>query len=183
LAILAKPFILTVFTSKWIEAIPVVSAISIYAMLLSLVYNAGSVYKAEGRPQVLTWLGLARLVILFPGLLWATKYIQSIVAVGWVQAVVAGFGVALNLYVAAKLLKISPRILFDALRPAFLAGFFMVCAILLVLFFTGNSNSWIQLGLSIIFGAAAYITSLWIFQRDVIDSASRQVRSALSRVS
>ena len=181
LAILARPFILTVFTDKWIEAIPVVQAISIYAMLLSLSYNAGSIYKAEGRPQILTWLALIRLSLLLPALYWATTSAGSIVVVGWMQAVVALLGGALNLYFAARILNISPMVLFTDLRPAFLAGGVMAMAVAGVLFLSGNANPWIQLGLGVIVGVLVYAGVLWFFQRDVILSANHLVRSALGK--
>lgn len=181
LAILAKPFILAVFTEKWSEAIPVVRAISIYAMLLSFSYNAGSIYKAEGRPQVLTWLGITRLVMLFPALFWATTSLNSIVAVGWAQAAVAFVAGVLNLYVAARVLNISPAVLFNALRPAFLAGTIMAGAVILALFLSENMNAWAQLGLGTFFGAIVYLGALWIFQRDVVLAVSRQVRFALGK--
>ncbi len=182
LAILAKPFIFAVFTEKWSEAIPVVRAISIYAMLLSLSYNAGSVYKAQGRPQILTWLDTARLVILFPALIWATSYANSIVAVGWVQAIVAFLGGALNLFVAAKLLNIPFQTLFIAFRPAFLAGSFLACAVGIVILLFGDANPWLQLGLGTFIGAFAYFAALWIFQRDVVVTAWVLLRSALGKV-
>ena len=181
LAIMAKPFIMAVFTEKWIEAIPVVRAISIYAMLLSLAYNAGSIYKAEGRPQILTWLGITRLGLLFPALYWATTSANSIVTVGWVQAAVALIGGALNLYIAARVLQISPLMLFSDLRPAFLAGSIMALAVMSVLFLVDNANPWTQLGFGTLIGVLVYGGVLWFFQRDVLLAANRLVRSALGK--
>ena len=182
LAILAEPFVTSVFSEKWIEAIPVVRAIAIYAMFLSLSYNAGSVYKAEGRPQVLTWLALVRLAVLFPALYWATTTANSIVAVGWAQALIALFAGILNLVVAARLLKIASTTLLDALKPAVLAGVLMSAVVFIFLSIAKNMIPWMQLGLGTILGAFSYIAAIWIFQRDVIDNASIQIRSALTRI-
>lgn len=49
--LVARPLILVIFGSKWEEAIPVLQAISIYSLMLSLAYNAGDVYKARRRPK------------------------------------------------------------------------------------------------------------------------------------
>jgi len=182
LALVADPFIMTIFTAKWAEAIPVVRAIAIYAMLLSLAYNAGSVYKAQGRPQVLTMLGLVRFAMLLPALFWATSVAGSIVAVGWMQALVALLGGAVNLYIATRIIKLPLAQLFAALRPALLAGFFLAGAVVLILFLSRDMSAWIQLTLSIIFGALAYMSALWVFQRDVLQAAGLQIRSAISRV-
>jgi O-antigen/teichoic acid export membrane protein len=182
LAILAEPFVISVFSEKWIEAIPVVRAIAIYAMFLSLSYNAGSVYKAEGRPQVLTWLALVRLAVLLPALYWATTTANSIVAVGWAQALIALFAGILNLVVAARLLKIASTTLLDALKPAVLAGILMSAVILIFLSTAKSMIPWAQLGLGTMLGALSYIAAIWIFQRDVIDTVSIQIRSALTRI-
>ena len=181
LALVAQPFVLTVFSEKWIEAVPVVRAIAIYAMFLSLAYNAGSVYKAEGRPQVLTWLGLIRLAVLLPGLYWATASAQSIVMVGWVQAVVAFLGGLLNLVIAGRLLDLSPADLFAALRPALVAVFFLALAVLPVLFATQSAAAWVQLFVASLAGFLAYSLALWFLQPEVVQAILRQVRSALGR--
>jgi PST family polysaccharide transporter len=181
LALVAQPFVLTVFTNKWIEAVPVIRAISIYAMLLSLAYNAGSVYKAEGRPQVLTILALTRLAMLLPGLYWATTMAKSIVAVGWMQAAVALVGGALNLYIATRLIKLPVAKLLDALRPALISSIFMAVAVLVTLFLSQNLQPVVQLVVSILFGCLSYLAALWVFQRDVVQAASLQLRSALGR--
>jgi O-antigen/teichoic acid export membrane protein len=181
LALVAQPFVLTVFSEKWIEAVPVVRAIAIYAMFLSLAYNAGSVYKAEGRPQVLTWLGLIRLAVLLPGLYWATASAQSIVMVGWVQAIVAFLGGLLNLVIAGRLLDLSPADLFAALRPALVAVFFLALAVVPVLFATQATAAWVQLLAASLAGALAYGLALWFFLPEVVQAVIRQVRSALGR--
>jgi PST family polysaccharide transporter len=181
LALVAQPFVLAVFTDKWVDAIPVVRAIAIYSMLLSLAYNAGSAYKAEGRPQVLTWLGIVRLAMLLPALLWATSIVKSIVVVGWMQAAVALLGGVLNLYVAGRLLKLSPAQLLSALRPAFQSTFFLAIAVILSLFLLQGASAWVQLIIASLSGALIYLAALWLFERDVINAASLQVRSALGR--
>jgi PST family polysaccharide transporter len=181
LALLARPFVLAIFTEKWADAIPVVRAISIYAMLLSLAYNAGSAYKAEGRPQVLTLLGITRLAMLLPALFWATNIVKSIEVVGWVQAIVALLGGMLNLYVAGRLLKLSPAKLFSALRPALQSSLFLAGAVILAVFLLEGTSPWVQLIVASFSGALMYAAALWVFQRDVVNAATLQVRSALSR--
>jgi len=182
LALVAQPFILTVFTAKWVEAIPVVRAISIYAMLISLAYNAGSVYKAEGRPQVLTILGLLRLAMLLPALYWAATVAKSIVAVGWMQALIALVGGLLNLYIATRLIKLPLGKLFAALRPALVSTIFLAGATQVALFLTVDLQPAAQLVLSVLAGGLVYLVALWVFQRDVVQAAGLQLRSALSRV-
>jgi len=181
LALVARPFVLAIFTDKWSDAIPVVRAISIYAVFLSFAYNAGSVYKAGGRPEVLTWLGIARLIIVLPALFWATTVSNSIVAVGWVQAFVAFLAGILNLYVAGRLLNISSLNIFQALWPALQSALFLAGAVVITLFLLDNYATWVQLIFASFFGGVFYVGALWFFQREVVNSALLQARFALSR--
>lgn len=181
LALVAKPFTLVAFTDKWQEAIPVLQWLAIYSTLLSLAYNAGSAYKAEGRPQVLTWLSLIRLAMLFPALWWATTSAQSIVAVGWMQALVALIAGVINLLAAARLLGLPLRQLADALSPALMATAFMIAITLGVQVWTAALSPLWQLTLAVLAGSITYISSLWLFKPDLLDSLIKNLRTSLSK--
>ena len=181
LALVAKPFTLVVFTEKWQEAIPVLQALAIYSMLTSLAYNAGSAYKAEGRPQVLTWLALIRLTMLFPALWWAVTTMQSIVVTGWMQVLVAFIGGMINLFAAARLLGLPLRELGSAISPSLMAAAFMTVAILGVLALTASSSSIWQLILGVLAGGFAYAGALWLFKREMVISLIKNLRSSLLR--
>jgi PST family polysaccharide transporter len=181
LALVAKPFTLVAFTDKWEEAIPILQWLAIYSMLLSLAYNAGSAYKAEGRPQVLTGLSIIRLAMLFPALWWAVTGAQSIVAVGWMQALVAFIGGAINMFAAARLLGLPLRDLWDAIFPSLMATAFMTAATLAALALTASSSSLLQLFLGVLAGGIAYVGSLWVFKRDMLISLYKNLRSSLMR--
>ncbi len=181
LALVARPFVLTVFTDKWEEIVPVVQAISLYAVFLSLAFNAGSAYKAQGRPQVLTWLSLIRLSVLFPALWWATTVAKSIVAVGWMHAAVAFFGGVLNLVMAARLLELSMADLLKSLRPAFIAGFFMAVTVIPTLYITANLPQWVILVISILVGGISYLATLWFVEHELIVNLISKSKLALVR--
>ena len=182
LALVAEPFIITFFTEKWIDAVPVVRGIAIYAMLLSVVHNTSSVYWAEGRPQILTWVGLARLAMLFPALSWAVLSAQSIVMVSWMHALIAFLSALLNFYIATRLIGLSMIEIGSALRPAVLSGSLMAIAVMLVMSQTQASlQPWLLLIVNVAVGGLVYIASLWIFQREIILSIVDRLRDALGR--
>ena len=60
LALVAEPLVLTAFGERWREVAAVLPSICVYALLISLTYNLGDLYKALGRPDVLTRLSLLR---------------------------------------------------------------------------------------------------------------------------
>jgi O-antigen/teichoic acid export membrane protein len=181
LIMVARPFTLIVLTSKWIDTVPVLQGITVYAIILSLVYNAGDAYKAEGRPQVITWLTLLQIALLFPALWWAVRLATSIVAVGWMQALVALICGAINMYVATRLLGLPLKEVGVALWPAVMASMWMCAATLTALFLTRNSAAWLQLGLGVSAGGVAYIGALWLGQRDTIIEGVNRIRSAMAR--
>jgi PST family polysaccharide transporter len=181
LALLARPFTLVFLTEKWAEAIPVIQAIALYAMFLSLMHNANSVYKAQGNFRAITGLGLMRLLFLFPALWWATAVTGSIVAVGWMHAFNALVSLCISLIVAVRMLKISFLDLLNSLWPAFLAGGVMAAAVVAVLNLSSTLSSVEQLLLAIPSGAFAYGMVLWFASRNIVLDVFRKLRSAVTQ--
>ncbi len=181
LALVARPFVLTVFTARWAEAIPVMQAISIYALFYSLAYNAGDVYKAQGRPGLLTRLALVRAVVLLPALWWAATGGGGIATIAWVHAAVALASGTLNLIVAGRMLQVPVQALLRALRPAAIGGVALVLSVLATLALTRDLIPLAQLVAAVAVGGASYLGFLWWLQRDVVRTASQTLRLALSQ--
>jgi len=181
LALVSQPFTLVVFTDKWIDAIPVIRTLALYAMFLSIAHNISSAYRANGRLHIITWMGIFRLLLLFPALWWATTVANSIVAVGWVQAIVACVATIVNLLVASRALGLPLRDLFAALRPSIFAGGVMVAVVLFVISASKMTEPWLQLSVSVISGSVAYTALLWFLQREVVLDAVRKLRTAVKR--
>lgn len=182
LALVAEPFVVTFFTEKWIEAVPVVRGIAVYATLLSVAHNTNSVYWAEGRPQIITWMGVIRLAFLFPGLYWAVTVPESIVAVGWVHAGIALLSVFINLYISARLIGLPVIEVARALKPSILAGSLMVASVLGVMLLTQDLlPSWLLLTECVVLGGVAYLLGLWLFQRDIVLTLGSRLRETLVR--
>jgi O-antigen/teichoic acid export membrane protein len=180
LALVSKPMVLALFTDKWIEAIPVLRAISIYAMLLSLGYSAGIVYKAQGRPKVLTMVEFIRAAVTVPALAWVVLSIGTIEAVGWAQALIACAAMALDLSVACKMLKLPMHTIASALSPAILSGMVMSLAVWGSLIVFKQAMPLIELAVSVMTGAVVYMAILWIFQRSLLVHAGRTLRLAFA---
>lgn len=183
LALVSEPFVLTFLTEKWVEAIPVMQAISIYALLFSLSYNAGSLYKAQGHPEILTRLALVRLALLVPALYWATARIGTIAAVGWTHAAVALLAGLLNLYVAGRMINTSFRTLLEALRPAVVSGLMMTLAVLLALNWSAAAPPLVQLLAASAVGAAVYGMALLLQLQNFFSEVGQIFRAAVRRES
>jgi PST family polysaccharide transporter len=181
MALVAGPLIRTVFPDRWVEAIPVTRAIAIYALCLSLTYNIGDVYKAQGRPSVLTRLSLVNLVVLLPALWWAVAIAGDITVVAWTQTIVSLGYMALNFFVASRMLDVPVRKIIEALLPALMAGMMMAVTVSSALLVLSQGPSLLQLIGSVITGALTYTASLWWLQQDLVLQASHTLRAALVR--
>ena len=179
MALVAGPLIRTVFPDRWVEAIPVTRAIAIYALCLSLTYNIGDVYKAQGRPSLLTRLSLVNLVVLLPALWWAVAIVGDITTVAWTQTIVSLGYVVLNFFVASRTLDVPVRKIIEALLPALLAGMMMAVTVSSALLVLSQGPSLLQLIGSVITGALTYVAALWWLQQDLVLQASHTLRAAL----
>jgi len=162
IALTAEPFVMTFFTDKWVEAIPVIRGIAIYALLLSLFRNAGSFYKAQGKPEVLTYLTIARLIILLPALWIALMRTQSITAVAWVQAGVALISGVMSLVVAARMFQIKVKDILVQYQPGILSGLAMSAAVLGVLALLRQAPALARLLAAVFSGMMVYGGALWL---------------------
>jgi len=181
MALVAEPFVLTIFTDKWLDAIPVMRAISIYALLTSLYYSAGDIYKAQGRPGILTTLGILNVLLLVPALWGVMSLSKTIVAVAWTQATVTFFMSILRLLVASRMLDTPFREVLNALKPAVVSGLLMSIPVWGTLVLTAAMPPVVQLSLSIMIGIVAYVAALWWMERDFVLMITKTVRSALNK--
>lgn len=181
LMLVARPFILVVFGARWEPAIPVLQAIALYALLNSLTYHAGDVYKATGRTDLLTKLALVRSFLLVPALWWVVTQVGTLQAVGWVHVVVALVNGALSLLLAARILRLPVAVVLRALLPAMVAGAALVATVHLTLLLTVGLSDLFQLLAATLVGAASYGLLLWLIQRDVMIGAGHTLRAALVR--
>ena len=129
LAIAAEPFILTLYGAKWAEAADLMRILAFYAMFYAVGFNVGDVYKATGRPQVLTWINLGNLVIAAPLLIAAATFGLKGVAMG--QVVLAIILSAISWALARRFSGLGPEVLWQALRGPALATAIMAAICIL----------------------------------------------------
>lgn len=168
MALLSTPFVLTFFGEKWIEAAPVMSAIALYSFFLSLGFNAGDVYKAQGRPILLTYLSIFQLILLTPLAYWAVTYKASIIAVAWVQVFVSFVVSLIYLLLAVRMLKVSPRALFISLRAPIVPVLLMSIVVWLTSYMTTTWANWAQLVVGIGVGGLVYALVLYLVEKETV---------------
>ncbi len=181
LALVSKPFILVAFTDKWIEAIPVMSAISLYSLLRAMVFNVGDAYKAEGRPDLLVKIHVVQVIISVPVLWLAATTQGTITAVAWSQVGLSFIAAILKLVIAAHVLNISLTDIFKALQSSLMGGLMMTLAVLTILWQTATWTPLVQLILSILVGGIIYLGTLWLLYRPILLDARHILQTNLGR--
>jgi PST family polysaccharide transporter len=174
LLIAAEPIVRVVFGDQWLEAIPVLRVLAVYAWVYSLGYHVGGLYKAIGRPDILLRLSLLTLVIIVPSLLIGARFGIIGVALGHLVAVLIRRTVSLGIatrYVGVTILEILAE-----LRSSLLAALAMAPVVLAVFYFTAGLNPFWQLALLVLCGAVSYLGVLWWIERENLMRLLRMVK-------
>jgi PST family polysaccharide transporter len=181
LALVAEPLILTVFSAKWIEVVPVIPPVCLYALFISLSFNVGDLYKALGRPEILTRLALVRATLVVGPLWYATAVVGTAAAVGWAQAGVALVTMVLNFVVAGALFDLPIRAALIRLMPVVGATAVMAAVTIGVGRMLSDQTAALRLLVAVAAGAASYLVALRAFAREFVETGAATLRDALTR--
>lgn len=175
LLIAADPIIRVVFGDQWLEAIPILRVLALYAWVYSLGYHAGGFYKAIGRPDILLRLSILTLIIIIPSLLIGARFGLIGVAVGHLVAVLIRR--LISLWLATRFISVSILDILGQLRSSLLAALVMAPLTLTVSQLTRPLNPFLQLGMVVLVGAVSYLGVLWILERENLLRLVRLVRA------
>lgn len=176
----ADPIVRVVFGDQWLEAIPVLRVLAIYAWVYSVGYHIGDVYKAIGRPDILLWLTVLTVIVIVPSI-WIGSHF-GLIGIAWGHLFAVLVRRATSLTLATKYVQIKIADILKELKPAFLAGVVMVPFALLALKLTANAAPIIQLISVVAAGAISYLAVLWRLERDNLLRLIRMVSGAKQNV-
>jgi PST family polysaccharide transporter len=174
LLIAADPIVRVVFGDQWLEAIPILRVLAVYAWVYSLGYHVGGLYKAIGRPDILLRLSLLTLVIIIPSLLIGARFGMIGVAVGHLVAVFIRRIVSLGL--ATRFVQVSISDIFGELRTSLIGAMVMAPVVLVVYYLAADLNPFLQLTLIVLSGATSYLLVLWGIERENLVRLLRLVK-------
>ena len=107
MAVLAQPIVVTLFSSKWIDAAGVFAAVSVMSAIHASTFALGDAFKALGRQRVMVALNLIELPILVGAIIVVAP--AGITAVAWARCAVIGLWVVLMTVSAARVLHVPAR--------------------------------------------------------------------------
>jgi O-antigen/teichoic acid export membrane protein len=173
LLIAADPIVRVLFGEQWLEAIPVLRVLAVYAWVYSLGYHIGDVYKAIGRPDILLKLTILTFVVIIPSIFIGSYFGLMGIAWGHLFAVLIRRIVSLTL--ATRFVKVSILDIIKELKPSFLGGVVMAPVTMAVLYLTNVLNPFIQLTLVVLAGAVSYLGVLWWVERENLQRFTRMM--------
>lgn len=178
LSLVAEPLVVTAFTEKWIDVVPVMTPVCVYALCASISFNMGDLYKAMGRPDVLIRLSFVRAVMIVPALWFAASAFGTAAAVAWAQAGVATLAMIANFVISALLFEMPVRAALARLMPIFGACGLMASATWLAEGFTMALPPMMRLAIGASVGAIVYLLALRVLAPDFVETGFRTLRDA-----
>ena len=165
IALVTSEFVNLAYGDQWLPAIPLMQVLALYSIMYSLSYNAGDLYKATGRPDILTKTSVFELVVAVPLLWFGANY--GILYVAYAHLVANILLTIVKLIVVSRLVNIKYSAFFDALRPSVLATVFMVSGVFALQIVLANTSQLIRLLSFSLAGTLIYFGAIWVFSRDV----------------
>jgi len=178
LALVAGPLVRGAFGAEWSESIAVLPWIALYSLIPALTRHFADALKALGHTRVLLVLSVLSSVIVLTGMLVVAWQGGGLVEIAAVLAGGALVRFGLDLLVARRLLGVRSRSALFAIIPAILSAATMTVAVLLVGRWTGGLPDLAELTALSVAGVLAYVASLFVFQRKVVDNVLSLLRAA-----
>ena len=176
LIVAAKPIILVAFGDQWLDAIPIMQILSLYALVISIGFHSGDVYKAIGRPDILLKIAIPVFIIRITALLIGAQYSLMGVAIAHLSASI--IETTIRLIIAMRVIQITPKDIISQLR-AFLGGIILMLVAFLSLTLTQNTHPIFQLALVTLTGATAYLISIWYLEPKIVEPVVKSTLALL----
>jgi O-antigen/teichoic acid export membrane protein len=177
LALTAPDFVPIIFGENWLPAVALTQILAFVGMLATLAWGAGDVFKALGRPDLLTKLLIFESLLTFP-LIWGlTQYSGLAVMAAWGNLLSYVCMVVVRLWLASRMLGFGPATFFKVFWAPLQSAMLMSCALLLWRNALPSEPSLAALASSIVIGAVVYLAALSVLQRQ----AMLQILSLLQR--
>ncbi|OBB35441.1 lipopolysaccharide biosynthesis protein [Mycobacterium sp. 852002-51961_SCH5331710] len=179
LAAAAPAVIGTLYGPEYADAAPVLAVLAMYGLIHSASYHAGDVFKAIGRPGLLTATGAAKLALLIGPIWWAAG--KSIVMVAVVLLLVELVPLVANMILVRAVTGLPMgRLILATLRPMPAAAV-MAFAMVGIVYATGQWPAPIQLTLAMPIGLVCYLLMLRLSARGLYEQGISAVRSLRQR--
>ncbi|HYE35592.1 lipopolysaccharide biosynthesis protein [Methylocaldum sp.] len=175
----AEPIVFVLLGSQWLDAIPVLRLLPIAFLIFSIGTTAGDVYKAIGRPDLLLKMGVLHIIVLIPSVLIGVQYQLVGVALGLIATAV--LIKIVHLFVIIRVIGVTVSELMRALRPAFVGGTALTIVTTPLVYGISDLPPLMQLLIAGVTGAATYVGTLWLLEKEVVIKGANTLLDAVRR--
>jgi O-antigen/teichoic acid export membrane protein len=161
---LAGPITLAIFGPKWRGAIAATQVLCLWALMSPISMVCGNAIKSRGRAGLLLTLAVPQAIVLIVGSLLFVH--QGIVAVAWVQAVIAIVAQIVTLWIVCRMLGVRALDVGVAIGPPLLASAAMGAVLLAIR--GALSEPWLTVIAGGVAGAVVYFGLLHLLARDML---------------
>jgi len=159
----ADPMVRVVFGEKWLDVIPIMRILALYALVYSIGFNIGDVYKAIGRPAIIIKITLPTMIFRILAL-WLGGQMGGLIGIAYGHLLAALVEVIVRLVVATRILHITFKEIFTQFT-SYVGGLALLAMALPLLSVTGDLFPLVRLVILVLFGAAAYIGTMYLIER------------------
>jgi lipopolysaccharide exporter len=162
-ALVADPFVRVFYGERWAPAVTTMQLLAIYMVVQSASRNVGDLYKAVGRPAILTRLAVVKVCFTVPALIIAVPH--GIVALAATQVGAAAVATTIDFVVVGRRFGVGVRDLVAVYGPAARATGVMTVACIgcMVLLPVGAPAT--TLAAVVVVGVVSYSGALWCLDR------------------
>jgi PST family polysaccharide transporter len=175
IAFTSSDFVATFYGDRWAPTGRVMPFIAMYAVVFSITFVCGDVYKAMGRPGILTAMGAARLPLAVVAILLVASH--GIVWVAATQLALMTTNLIVQMLVAHRVLGVSLWMFARSTRSAILAGLAMAVAIIALRHALPGFGSPARFFISVAIGSVTYIAVALALERSLISEVADGLRS------
>jgi O-antigen/teichoic acid export membrane protein len=165
LALTAPVFIPLFLSEKWNPAIIPTMLISLALGIAAMGFIPGVLYKAIGRPELLSRLNFIKVPLAVAILWYSTRW--GIIGVAAGQIAISMFSLALDTLTANHVMHYPNRDLMKALAPTFLSTLVMTLVLLALIRLLPFSDL-VELILVVPLGVLVYFLMLWALDRETV---------------
>jgi O-antigen/teichoic acid export membrane protein len=161
IAVTAPVLVPVALGANWIEAVPILSVLAVFATLMVMQANIGYVFYALGSPKTTTALTFAYVVMLLPALFTLTT-IYGAVGAAWAHLLAAAIFIPISLGVVLRRLRLSPTVFAASVWRTIVTVCVMAIAVHLLLgrLAAAGWSDLAALSLGVITGALTYVAVL-----------------------
>ena len=177
----APELIILIFGDQWEPSIILLQLLSLMGMVATLAWCAGDVLKAIGRPDILTKLLVVESLFTFPLIYVFVSQTQLAVMAALANLIALSISTFMRLYVITRFLDVKYSDFYHLFKAPFTAGIIMYLCVISWRELVSDWSMLMVLISSVIIGALAYCTFMWLFEREFIKDAVHMLISLVRK--